>query len=906
MDRAGGRLSTDAAGTPEIARWVRRGGNDPECFPSSEVGGKAHGLARLEAAGARVPPWLALDAAAWDAWVARNRPPPADSAEAEKRQGEVRILPIPRPFCAEILRALDELGMRGAPLAVRSSATGEDGAGASFAGQFASVLGVRADGEGEALWDAVREVWASAWSPHAREYAAGRDAAPRMAVVVQTLVEPRVAGVAFSADPVSGDPSAAVVCAAYGLGEGVVSGDLDADTFRVDADGTVKAEVAHKPAAVRPAPGGGTRTEPVPPPLRDAPSLSDDEARHVAATARQLAAALEAPQDVEWALAPGPDGPRTLWILQARPITTLAAPAGERRVWDNSNIIESYGGVVSALTFSFARGVYEQVYRQFCALVGVPEPVIHRNRHVFAQMLGRIRGRVFYNLLNWYRVLALLPGFALNRGFMERMMGVGERLADPPAMDAGGGRLSDAARVLRTVAGLAGAHRRLDRDVPAFHAEVDAVLAPLAAEDIEAWDPDRLAALYRRLEDRLLRRWQTPIVNDFFAMIWFGTLGRLTERWLPGAPPSLVNDLLVGEGEIVSTEPARRMGALARQVRESPALVAAFAAEPEDAALWRRMERDPALAALRAEARAYLARWGDRSAEELKLETVTPAQDPALLVRTLRDYLARPDTDGNTGSGRALRDAAERRVRETLRGPRRPVFFAVLARTRRRVRDRENLRFERTRVFGVVRRIFLAMGQRLAEAGRLEQPRDIFHLTVEEVFAHLDGTGTAGDLRALTTLRRAELERWRAEPPPPDRFETTGPPDAARPSSAPVAASADSADGVLRGTGCCPGVVRAPVRLVRDPNRAGELAGHILVAERTDPGWTLLFPAVEGLLVQRGSLLSHSAIVAREVGLPCVVAIPGLLDALRDGELVEMDGTAGTVRRLQGAAEPGE
>jgi pyruvate,water dikinase len=93
-------------------------------------------------------------------------------------------------------------------------------------------------------------------------------------------------------------------------------------------------------------------------------------------------------------------------------------------------------------------------------------------------------------------------------------------------------------------------------------------------------------------------------------------------------------------------------------------------------------------------------------------------------------------------------------------------------------------------------------------------------------------------------------------------------------------------------------VVRAPVRVVRNPNRPGELAGHILVAERTDPGWTLLFPAVEGILVQRGSLLSHSAIVARELALPCVVGIAGLLDTLRDGEVVEMDGTAGTIRRL--------
>jgi pyruvate,water dikinase len=112
-----------------------------------------------------------------------------------------------------------------------------------------------------------------------------------------------------------------------------------------------------------------------------------------------------------------------------------------------------------------------------------------------------------------------------------------------------------------------------------------------------------------------------------------------------------------------------------------------------------------------------------------------------------------------------------------------------------------------------------------------------------------------------------------------------------------VAAAAH--EGALKGIGCSPGIVRAPVRIVRDPAHAGQLSGHILVAERTDPGWTLIFPAVEGVLVQRGSLLSHSAIVARELGLPCIVSIPGLMEVLRDGEIVEMDGTAGTLRRVE-------
>src|SRR5207244_9364507 len=166
-----------------------------------------------------------------------------------------------------------------------------------------------------------------------------------------------------------------------------------------------------------------------------------------------------------------------------------------------------------------------------------------------------------------------------------------------------------------------------------------------------------------------------------------------------------------------------------------------------------------------------------------------------------------------------------------------------------------------------------------------------------ESWGCLGGRGVTCDLKGLLSLRRAEFDAYRAMPPPPDRFETFGPPAGSLITS-PIPVTDTGQSMSLQGTGCCPGVVRAPVRVIRDPAEARELAGHILVAERTDPGWTLLFPAVRGLLVQRGSLLSHSAIVAREMGLPCIVGVPRLLEIVQEGEWVEMDGATGTIRRL--------
>jgi pyruvate,water dikinase len=203
-----------------------------------------------------------------------------------------------------------------------------------------------------------------------------------------------------------------------------------------------------------------------------------------------------------------------------------------------------------------------------------------------------------------------------------------------------------------------------------------------------------------------------------------------------------------------------------------------------------------------------------------------------------------------------------------------------------------------------VRRIAVELGRRFAALGLLDDARDVFWLEIGELLGAVDATTTTTELRGLVAVRRAEFERWRRDPAPADRFETRGVVHAGhdhRGAALPDGAGAagDGLAGDARsGTACYPGVVRGRARVVRDPREAELRAGEILVAERTDPGWVMLFPAASGLLVERGSLLSHSAIVARELGLPAVIAIPGLTSWLRTGDLVELDGRAGTVRRL--------
>lgn len=800
-----------------------------------QVGGKAAALCRLAAAGYPPPDFFVVPARVF------------------------RGQDLPPEIEAEIRQELDHIGS--GPYAVRSSAVAEDSAALSHAGQFASFLDIAAGD----VTRAVARVRASAEAEPVSAYRSLHSATgdePGLSVIVQRMVAARASGVAFSADPVSGRRDRVVVSAIEGLGERLVSGEADGESWTFDRQGRVI-------------------TAPKSPQV-----LTKEEAGAVAELACGVEGAFAAAQDIEWAF----EGDR-LHILQARPITTPLKPRAvaddKVLIFDNSNIVESYPGLVSPLTYSFAVYVYARVYRAFVRLLGVPEARIASNAAVFDNMLGRIDGHVYYNLVNWYQALAMLPGFSLNREYMETMMGVSEPLprkiaetiGPPPAK--GWRRLFEAARIGVVAGKLVWQAVLLPRTRRRFYARLERALDGSFA--IETASLSELAQKYRMVESQLLDRWDAPLINDFLCMIGFGASRNLMQHWLGDRGPQLHNDVMIGQGDIVSAEPAQRILRMAGMVAEAD-LAEALLSDGIAA-----LDSHPKL---RAELDDYLRKFGDRCVQELKLESVPLTDDPMPILRAIAAHAERPSAEAPT------RPEADWLALFRGRPLRRWIARALLTWVKARVRDRENLRYERTRLFGYARRIFLAMGRELTAWDRLAAERDVFFLTIGELLAASEGGGLSADLKALVALRKAEDAASAKSMDPPERLEL-------RPGAGTVdcraAAPRDDCDSAERqGIGCSAGTVLAAARVISDPASQSLDAGEVLVARHTDPGWIAYFANASAIVVERGSLLSHSAIVARELGIPCVVAVKGAMDWIKDGEMIHVDGARGIVRKPHG------
>lgn len=865
------------------------------------AGGKGANLGELAQAGFPVPPGFVLTTAAYADFVEANGlaqriletatlPSGGGGTDYDAAAQRIRALftggVMPEEIARELREAYSRLSRRAAApadgaadlsVAVRSSATAEDLASASFAGQQDTYLNVRGSGD---LAAAVIDCWASLWNARAMAYRAreGLDPATmRLAVVVQQMVDADAAGVMFTANPSNGRRDQVVISAAWGLGESVVSGTVTTDDVVVDpATGRVESRRTADKEVMTAYSDKGTGEQPVPEQQRRQPVLDDAAA---AALARQGAAVAEhfgAPQDIEWAASAG-----DFFIVQSRPITALPEPSGEtptewplpypKGLYFRASIVEQLPDPLSPL---FADLINGSVTRSIRALLSeaVGRDVVREGDVSLPTINGY--AYYYYSSSGMWRVTgkALTAVGALARGKAHmgikgwrdhshpRYRGLVRRWAAKPLKDLPSSQL------------LGGISELLDAGT-AYYTAVQSIIPIAATSEI----------LFRSYYDRLVRRAGDPPGQTFL-------LGYDSE---PIRAEKSLYDLAVwtrGRPELAAALTSGLAESIAASVRTGDTPDGVDAGEWEQ---WRsRFQR-------------HLDRFG-HAVYNLDFVNPVPADDPSALLETLKFFLRGQGNDPYERQTRSAgrREDQSRAIRSRLGPARRAVFTRLLRWAQKAAPVREDALADIGLAWPLMRRMLLELGQRLVGSGIIAEPADIFWLRLDELRNAIGFglatpgaaiTGAERPVRADAVEQRKMIWRGQRKAAAPQLLPESRWAERAFGSMMP-ARSQDQRGDTFSGVGASSGQVTAPARLLGGPEDFASMRpGEVLVARMTTPAWTPLFAMASGVVTDVGGPLSHSSIVAREYGIPAVLGTGVATQRLASGQRVRVDGDAGTV-----------
>ncbi len=865
------------------------------------VGQKGARLAELTQEGLPVPPGFCLTTTAYQSLLAYNGLAHVlETQDIAAIRQAVLESELPAALNDDIARAYLALSNGtepGIPVAVRSSATSEDMDNASFAGQydtFLNVIGLRQ------LLDSIRACWAGLWNEraltylqeHGMEHLVGC-----MGVVVQKQIQPQVAGVLFTLNPLTGREEEMMVESAWGLGEAVVSGRVTPDTYVIDVDEPeiIKRQIAHQHIMFAHQEGGGIQEIPLPPEKGSCPSLTDEQLLRLSNLGRRVQAIYGYPQDIEWALEDGGD----FVILQARPMTSFSFDPAMGQ-WTSGNHREVFPGFPSPLSISLSlRHEYGAALSSFFIKLkmGKTPPKVEWGRLFF--------GRPYWNLSEVKHHLALIPGFR-ERNF-DATVGI------EPTYDGNGVSTPWTPRTVMRAIPILLAFRKLYRtywqEAKAYQERFMERIEP----ELDAVDPTKLTdtSLGEWVKRVFDVHWNTNIVAMCVSFLseqaqegFEPVMGRLNA----GLPPDeqiAEGDLITGLTGVRTAQLGLEMWNLSRQSLENPR-VADIVMNTDPRVMADVLQATPAGNAFWNEVLLFIQRNRYMSEVDEDLSKPRWDEDASFALATLQAY-ARADESLNPARQleiqRQVRQAAETRALSILsRGWRRiwpfskRTFLQQLDTVRRYVWWREELRLIASRAFYHTRRFVKELGKRWSAQGLLESPDHIFLLYRRHVLAGIEGKLTSQEAKQFID-RYLRMKACYSNFDPPTtigqgiRLETRRPSNRSKKGQL-----------LFRGVPCSSGQVEARARVVHNLEEAQTFQrGEVLIAPYTNPAWTPLFNLASAIVIEEGGLLSHGSVVAREYGIPAVVRVEGAVETFHNGQRLRVDGTAGTVEILNDA-----
>lgn len=536
----------------------------------------------------------------------------------------------------------------------------------------------------------------------------------------------------------------------------------------------------------------------------------------------------------------------TLYYLQARKITTLSYR--QPIILDNSNIVESYPGITLPLTADFVSKQYAAIFKGVVARISGNKNVSKKYEATFDHMVEYYNGRMYYQIINWYGVINFLPFSKKIVPVWRKMLGVShDDILPSPFKISSPQRFSIA---LHTFYYLLMAPRKMQ--------ELDAEMQKAQASFDELLQRERtleeLKYFYDTTVSQIMNKWDYTLINDMYTFIYTGLSTFLMKK--RGLKEDALQKEISDVTYLASLQPVKELLNCALEYKtngKSSKFITDFD--------------------------IYINKYGDRTIGELKMETNTYREKPELLMQQIEQYASLPNLVD------LIHDIENTREKETIKG----LAGLMLKRAKQGIEGREKSRMDRTRLFGFARSLFLQAGNLLKQAGHIENQRDVFYLTMDEIFA----TETP-DYKDIITLRKKCTESYESSPAfSRIVFDTK---IIQKPFIGVMNTTSNSTN-KLQGIPCSDGIVKGEVYLVEDLNNLDQIPGKILVTHSTDPGWAFLLASATGLISEKGSILSHTAIIARELHTPMIVAVKDVMKQLKNGDIVEMDCNTGLITK---------
>lgn len=663
-------------------------------------------------------------------------------------------------------------------------------------------------------------------------------------VIVQEFIPSDTAGVLFT----QVDKDTIIINATIGLCQPVVSGHA-CDEYICDKSGTILSKTISKKKEINVFSRNKIISK-----TNGSESLTEREVKKLTQLAIRIQKFFGSPQDIEWCF----KGDK-LYVLQSRPITRdFAIKNKHKEFFDSANIAESYSGIILPLTCSFAQMVYEQVYKDLLRKSGVSSIKIDRHSQVFENLLGFFYGRMYYNINNWYLMAAFVPGYQRNKENFELMITSNIKQDVSTSIKPSLILKIMYPFILITKMFLFG------YTSGRFMNTVKKELKELRQSDFVHLKYDEGISLFRSLNRNLLRRWYIAAENDFLVMTYLGILKKLLGE-------KLLQEVIIFPSK--ATEQVDALALLSKKMKELKPLWSAIKSnkiKKFNRELLRNVNA-------KAQLNNYLLTFGGRFANELKLESIGIDEDVTRLFAVLRAY-------ENYKPKKYIQP-------KDLKLPfvKKIIAKIVLAKFKKYASQREEFRLLRSNTFGMARRLFRRMGDLLVDQGIIQNTEDVFYLRLDELLN--PKTIKNKSIIGVVKERKKDYASYKSVSPPV-HFATT---DNIRP---PVASGKKLQGKIIHAHPASNGIVKGKVRVFKEFFMPAKIDFDIMVTSHTDPGWTSLIALSKGLVIDHGGVLSHASIVARELGIPAVIGAENAVRSLKNGQVVEIDGTSGIIKIL--------